>query len=156
MQITNRLNVTYVLLDPRRSDLIPDLRLNNRNDLVVKSAVDTRLAVQKTLLIPTGIKIITYPVFPMTSGGKTVDLHLEGTCETIDTLEVEKGLVVVGPKVLTETYDEELRVAVRNNGDKIIAIRPGDPIARISFNFRPGIQFDMLNGELVLKTQEGA
>lgn len=155
MKITNRLNVTYVLMDPRRSDLIPDLRLNNRNDLVVKSAVDTRIAVRKTLLIPTGIKIITYPVFPMTSGNKTVDLHLEGTCETIDSLEVEKGIVVVGPKVLTETYDEELRVAIRNDGDKIVAIRPGDPIARVSFNFRPGIQFNMINGDLVLKNQEG-
>lgn len=141
MRIHNKLDIGYQLVNGADHTLMPDpVTANGLSVVYLKTRKTVDLAYNKILQVPTGIMIVQFPVIEL-EARPPITMGVIARCESIPELEQEEGLSVLGPKLISSDRYGEIIVTLKNNNKQIFHAERGEPIAMLTFDLSPMIDF---------------
>ena len=141
MRSYNKLDITYQLVNGADHTIMPDpVTANGLSVVYLKTRKTIDVAHNHILKVPTGIMICQFPVIELDSS-PPITMGMVARCESIPSLEEEEGLSVLGPKLISSDRYGEIIVTIKNNSKSIFHAERGEPIAMLTFDFMPMIDF---------------
>ena len=144
MRSYNRLDIAYQLVNGADHTIMPDpVTANGLSIVYLKTRKTIDLAYNRILQVPTGIMICQFPVIELESS-PPISMATIARCESIPELEEEEGLSVLGPKIISSDRLGEIIVTIKNNSKTIFHAERGEPIAMLTFDLMPMIDFTII------------
>jgi len=144
LQINAALNILYDMADDAPMSCTPQSVNTSYTSFYLKTKINFSLASHRTLEVPTGIILTSFPKFAINEFSSSLfNVALVGTCSSYEDILVDCGVKVLGPQIVTEEYDRELSVILQNESDQIFNAEVGDEIAILSFDIKPIINLEL-------------
>ena len=144
MRMLSKLDITYQLVNGADHTIMPDpVTANGLSVVYLKTRKTIDLAYNHVLKVPTGIMICQFPMIELDTR-PPITMGVIARCESIPSLEEEEGLSVLGPKLISSDRYGEIIVTLKNNSKKIFHAERGEPVAMLTFDMMPLIDFTIV------------
>lgn len=135
------LNIRYQLTRDASALCVPTPFTEDHHGIVyLKTNHNISLAYGDCLDVHTGVILLSYPELVLNTN-PNITIETIAHCYSIPELEEEDGIEVIGPKILTSDYLDEIVVTIRNNHKTIFNAEKGEPIAILELGFVPKADF---------------
>ena len=135
------LNIRYQLTLDASPLCVPTPLTENHHGIVyLRTNQNICLAYNNCLKVHTGIILLSYPELILNTN-PNITIETVAHCYSIPELQEEDGIEVIGPKILTSEFSDEIVVTIKNINKQIFYAEKGEAIAILELGFVPKADF---------------